>query len=110
MAGETLQTLVKGVLGRKPIGLVEEGNINLADRKPAYMPDGSIATVHSMSFNDGGPEILIPTVVDGRVVSADEAIQHYYQTGEHLGKFNTPRAATRYAKRLHRDQARRYVK
>jgi len=62
-----------------------------------------------MSFNMDGRETLVPTVSpDGQIWTEDEAIQHYIQTGEMLGQFDTPRHATDYAKRLHEDQARMY--
>lgn len=62
-----------------------------------------------MSFGTPQGEVLIPTVVNGRVVSDQEAIAHYRQTGEHLGIFRTPEEATAYAQSLHEDQAREYL-
>lgn len=91
------------MVGRRALGMLEQGNLNLARRPRVLTPDG-IATVYSMSFNDGENEVLIPRVVGDRVLDQDQAIEHYYATGEHLGKFRTPRAATRYARRLHRQQ------
>tara|TARA_R110000868_G_scaffold13885_4_gene64523 strand:+ start:1125 stop:8195 length:7071 start_codon:yes stop_codon:yes gene_type:complete len=74
------------------------------------MPDGSIATVRSMSFNDGeGREVLIPTISDdGRLLSDDDAIALYRQSGRHLGIFATPDDATAYAKQLSQQQGRDY--
>lgn len=43
-------------------------------------------------------------------MSNEEAIRHYQQTGEHLGIFKTPDAATAYAKSLHEQQAQEYGK
>ncbi len=81
------------------------GNIDLNNRKVAINEDGSISTVRSMSFQDeDGKEVLIPTVVDGKIVSDDEAIQHYYNTGEYLGKFDTVEEAEQYAEQLHKQQ------
>jgi hypothetical protein len=54
--------------------------------------------------------VLIPTVVNGRVVSDEQAVAHYRSTGEHLGIFRTPDDATTYARQLHRDQEREYVR
>ena len=81
------------------------GNIDLYARPQVKMPDGSIATVRSMSFNDGLKEVVIPTVSDdGRIMSDNEAIDNYYKTGKYLGKFNTVDEATKYADRLHNEQ------
>lgn len=85
------------------------GNIDLTDRPVVKNEDGSISTVRSISFkDDSGKEILIPTVVNGKVVSDDEAIQHYYKTGEYLGKFDTIEQANTYAEQLHKQQEKTY--
>ena len=85
------------------------GNIDLTNRPVVKNEDGSISTVRSISFqDDSGKEILIPTVVNGKVVSNDEAIQHYYETGEYLGKFDTVEQANTYAEQLHKQQEKTY--
>ena len=88
------------------------GNIDLTNRPVVRNNDGSISTVRSMSFRDDkeNKEILVPTVVNGKVVSDDEAIKHYYQTGEYLGKFDTVDEANNYAERLHEQQEAMYSK
>lgn len=83
------------------------GNIDLSTRPTVQNPDGTVSTVRSIGVNIDGKETLIPTVVDGRVVSTDEAIQHYRDTGEHLGQYRTVHAANRAAARIHRQEARR---
>lgn len=78
------------------------GNIPLYGRPRVKNADGSISTVRSMSFNDNGKEVLVPTVsTDGRIMTDEEAIATYHRTGQHLGMFQTPEEATRYAKQLH---------
>lgn len=90
-------------------GMVEPGNIDLANRPVVKNQDGKIATVRSMSVNMDGKEVLIPTISDdGRTLSTDEAIAQYRKTGRHLGKFDSPQNATAYAKKLHGDQDRQY--
>lgn len=84
-------------------GLVVIGTIDIAHRPVVTNEDGSISTVRSISFEEDGVEVLIPTVLDGppRVVEDSEAIAHYGDTGEHLGKFSSVEAADEYATRLH---------
>jgi hypothetical protein len=89
-------------------GLLRPGNIDLYSRPQVNNPDGSTSTVRSISFADkpNGHEILIPTVVGGRVVSNADAINNYYRTGQHLGMFANAQYATRYANELHNDYAK----
>ena len=91
-------------------GMVEPGNINLEGRPQVKNPDGSISTVRSLGVNIDGQEVLIPTVVNGKVVSNQAAIKHYKETGEHLGKFKTPEDSTAYAIKLHNAEAQRIEK
>ena len=71
-------------------------------------------TVRSMSFEENGKEILIPTIVNknGKWVelSDDEAIDWYHRTGEYLGIFNSVAEANAYAEQLHEQQASLYGK
>lgn len=84
------------------------GNIDLNSR-PTVKNGDDVSTVRSMSFYDDKEkkEILVPTVVNGRIVSDDEARKHYYETGEHLGKFNTVKSANDYAQKLHEQEEAR---
>lgn len=92
------------------------GNIDLNNRPIYHNEDGSISTVRSMSFwdDDEQKEILVPTVAtdkNGKAVllTDDEAINRYYETGEYLGKFNDYKEADRYAEQLHENQDKLYT-
>ena len=98
-------------------GRFGRGTIDLLDRKVYIQPDGSISTENSFSFYDDeiGKEVLIPSIINGRQVSDNDAIDYYYATkridgvGKHLGTFDTPEEATDYAERLHERQDRVYA-
>jgi hypothetical protein len=96
----------------KAPGLLVPGNIDIHARPVVRNADGSISTVRSLTFTDDqGRAVLIPTVIPGRgVVPNEQAIQHYYQTGQHLGIFEHPDLANTYAQALHEQQAAEYVK
>lgn len=88
---------------------VEEGNIDLKNRPVVKNADGTISTVRSMSFRMGNTEILVPTVSDdGKILTENEAIKRYLDTGKHLGKFRTAEEATTFAKQLHNEQDKMY--
>lgn len=90
-------------------GFVSPGNIDLNARPVVRNADGSISTVRSISIGVDGLEYVIPTVSDdGRLLSDDDAIAMFESTGRHLGAFQSPTAATRWAERLHCDQEKQY--
>jgi hypothetical protein len=91
-------------------GILALGNIDLYNRPIAHNPDGSISTVRSISANFGNGEVLLPTVINGKVVSPEEAIAYYKKTGQNLGTFDTPENSDIYAERLHNQQAEHYSK
>jgi hypothetical protein len=96
------------VQNRAPAGLIEPGNINLHNRIPA-MYGGDIASVRSITITTPHGAVLIPTAINGHVVSNEVSIRHYQLTGEHLGVFRNEKAADTYAEQLHRAQAREYA-
>lgn len=93
----------------KALGQYGKGNIDLHNRPQYKNPDGSISTVDSTSYSIDGKEVLLPTVwmKDGKPYHShndEEILQHYEETGEYLGKFNTPEDANAYGEQLHRAQ------
>lgn len=88
-----------------PAGLIESGNIDLKSRPRVINDDGTTSTIRSISINDDGKEVIIPTIADdGTQLSDAAATALYKKTGRHLGKFDNPDNATAFAKRLHEDQ------
>lgn len=101
--------LVAGEPGQKIPGIVEYGNIDINKRKVLQNPDGSISTERSITIGiDGGKQVLIPTIIDGKLVSDEEAKAHFAKTGENLGIFDTPENANAYAEMLHKRQEQVY--
>lgn len=93
-------------------GLVTPGTVNLYRQPKVQNPDGSTSTVDSLSVNLDGKEVLLPTVTpEGQHFTGTEdervnqAIAQFEKTGQHLGMFETPEAATAYAQKLHDDYA-----
>jgi hypothetical protein len=110
-----------------PKGLVEPGNLPLANRPTIQNADGSHSSELSFSREEDGKEVLVPSVVNGKFMTPDgkipplghkdatgkyiptpqekamqdKAWAHYQQTGEHLGKFDNPDNADAYANVLH---------
>lgn len=88
--------------------MVKPGNITSIFNRPVLNnADGSVSTTRSMSIGTSEGEVLIPTVVDGKSLTNEQAIAHYRKTGQHLGVFSTPEEADAYAEALHNEQARR---
>ena len=91
--------------------LVEPGNIDLLHRPKVKNPDGSYSTVFSMGVGiENGYTMNIPRVINGQVVSPEEAKKYSRETGQHLGIYRTQEAAKKAAEQLHDDQANFYGK
>ena len=85
----------------KPEGLITPGNINLDNRPVLHNQDGTHSTERSFSIGTDKGEVLIPRIFDGKDHTEQEAIEHYRQTGQHMGIFDTPEHADAYADKVH---------
>jgi hypothetical protein len=74
-----------------------QGNYLLPDiNRPGYVDTlNQLRTEYRMGINDPrlNKEVLIPTVINGRQFSPDAAVDRYYNTGYHMGMFDTPEQA-----------------
>jgi hypothetical protein len=102
--GTSKKTETKKEENKDTTGRWGKGNIDLNNRQVIKNRDGTISTEESFSVNIDGKEVLLPTIIDGKRVSEEEAIRHYERTGQHLGKFNTVKEAEEYAEKLHNRQ------
>jgi hypothetical protein len=99
-------------------GMIKPGNINLSNRPVVKNQEGTHSSEYSTSFQDEqGREVLVPTIVNGKFLTPDgkkpkegsaeekamfkRAWQHYEQTGQNLGIFDTPEHADAYADIVH---------
>nr|WP_321268187.1 hypothetical protein [Alcaligenes faecalis] len=97
------------LIPRQPSNMMAQGNIDLSNRPVVQNADGSISTVKTISIEEDGAEVLIPTISDdGKELSEDDAVDLYRRTGRHFGKFATVEAANKYAEDLHNQQAKLY--
>lgn len=82
-------------------GLITKGNIALDNRPVVKNQDGTSSTVSTITIEEDGHAVLLPTIVNGKRVSEDEAVKHYHDTGEHMGIFKTEKDADEYDRNLH---------
>lgn len=82
-----------------------KGNIDLKNRPVVKNADGTVSTVRSITVGYDDGYYVLPTVIDGKIVSNKEAEEHFEQTGEYLGRFKTQEEADYYAEKLHNKEA-----
>jgi len=78
-----------------------EGNIDLENRPKVFDDQGNYQTVKTITIEEDGNTVLLPTIVNGEAVTNKEAIDYYHATGEHLGIFKDDESAQQYDKQLH---------
>lgn len=87
-----------------------KGNIDLTNRPVLINEDKTMSTVDSITVGIDNKQVVLPTIVKDhngnakRLKTTDEAVAHYRNTGEYLGKFDTIEEADEYAQSLHIDQ------
>jgi len=84
------------------------GNIDLDSRIVVENEDGTFSTELSFSFEMDGEIWLIPSIVDGELLSEDDAFNSFLKTGEYLGRFPTNEECNQYAEWLHLRQEAHY--
>jgi len=91
-------------------GLLIKGNIDINNRPNVKNPKGGVSTVYTTSFsteiNGRNAEVLIPTVIQGKILSPRQAwIYYFVRRKKFLGVFDSIAHANMYAIKLHRQQA-----
>lgn len=92
----------KGADGEALRSILQEA----APRKEISMADGSVATVYSIGVGNEKGEWVIPTVVDGKVLSSQEATK-LWQQGKNPalgGPFKTVEESNKFAEEFHNTQ------
>ena len=106
--GETIDRIISeaaSAFGPTYPGQTEAGNIDLVNRPRVKRENGQISTIATIvvGFDDG--HVVLPTVSDdGRMMTKDEAIDVYRQTGKHLGKFSDLKQAVTASELMHKQQ------
>lgn len=83
-----------------------------ANRPTVALDDGSVATVRTIGVGDERGEWVVPTIVNGRAVSNDEAIS-LWRSGRNpavAGPFKSIAEANDFGQKLHDSEARRVSK
>lgn len=91
-------------------GFEYTGNYDLGDRQVVQNPDGTISTEYSIVIEEDGEYIVIPTVIGGRIVPEEEAVEFYHRTGLNHGKYKSEKEAVKASKEISKIQAKRYLK
>ena len=89
-------------------GMSKQGNISLNNRPVVNLGNNQQGTIKSIGINVDGKEVLIPTIYDGEVHTEQDAIDRFYNTGMHLGVFDTSQNATQGGKYLSNTQNKNY--
>lgn len=98
------------VAGSNIPGMIEAGNIDIANRPVVRNPDGSISTVRSITVEADGKYVVLPTIdPQGNNLTPDQAWDRFVRTHENLGVFDSQQAADNYAQSLHTQQEQMYV-
>lgn len=90
--------------GKDTTGRYGKGNIDLNNRKVVHNSDGTISTEESITVTIDGKYWVIPTIINGKRVNDDEAINYAIKNNKYLGKFNTLKEADKYAEEVHNRQ------
>ncbi len=109
-SANTYQDYLDGVINK-----YGKGNIDLTDRPIYKNPDGTISTVASHIIGADNKYFVLPSIVrdkNGNVKkfqTSDDVYNHFKNTGEYLGIFDTQEEAVEYAQNLYIEQQAYYL-
>jgi hypothetical protein len=86
---------------------LEQGNIDTKTLPFVDNPNGKKSSVSSITVEMDGTHYVLPTVIDGKIVSPKEAIESFKKTKKHLGGFETPEEAEARSQKVHQNEEQR---
>ncbi len=85
------------------------GNIDLNKRKIIVEKNGGFTVEKPTVMKDKDKWVILPTVIYGSKAGRDKAKEHYSNTNEHLGKFDTKQSAYNMMSKINKRQEKYYV-
>ena len=95
---------------RTAVADIEEPTIDLETENRELVPlkEGGQGTIYSATFEDeDGSHRVVPTIVGGKQLDANDAYDTSIRTGRHLGRFSSPEMANQAANERHLDEETR---
>jgi hypothetical protein len=86
-------------------GQTEKGNLDPYERKVAYNPDGSISNMVTIGVGTDAGNTIIPSMVEAKQLTPQEAIAHWRNTGENFGTFKDQASMDTFDKTMHQKMA-----
>jgi hypothetical protein len=80
---------------------VVEPTLSHENRPVVWNKDGSYSTEKNIVTNIDGVSYILPTIINGEEKTEDEAVQHFLETGEHFGGYESDAKALKAEKEMH---------
>lgn len=80
---------------------VVEPTLSHDNRPVIFNEDGSYSTEKNIVTEIDGVSYILPTIINGEEKTEDEAVQHFLETGEHFGGYESDAKALKAEKEMH---------